>query len=358
MTIETNPTSPAFRDAARFWEPARLLYNAILTTVVLLWVVLTWPHFRAALTLGSFEAFVVLGLLANLCYSAAYVAELFMQPILPIARWRLFRRVLWGLGTLFALLLENYWIADEIYPYADQPPQAILGGPAAPTAALASNMNFPAPLAVLGFLAASAGLILALASALIFWFARKPKFARIAALSVAVGAVLYFALLFGFSAASHATILAPGQEKYFCEIDCHLAYSVLDVKSQSDAASTRYVITLRTRFDQTTISPNRPRDAPLTPSPRELRLLDSAGHSYAPVSTAGTPLTTPLKPADSYTTELDFTVPKDVPKDVSRDAPKDATALRLLLRTSPGWPDHVLIGDENSLLHKKTYFAL
>ena len=211
------------------------------------------------------------------------------------------------------------------------------------SAHIASNMNFPAPLAVLGFLAACGGLFLALASALIFWFARKPKFARIVATAIGAGGIVYFALLFGFSAVSHETALARGQEKYFCEIDCHLAYSVVDVKAQPNG---QYVITLRTRFDETTTSPSRPKDATLTPSARQVQLVDSTGHEYAPVNTAGTPLLTPLKPADSYTTQLEFNLPKD------------ATGLRLLIKTAPQWPDHVVIGDENSWLHKKTYFAL
>ena len=80
---------------------------------------------------------------------------------------------------------------------------------------IASNMNFPAPLAVLGLLAAIGGLFLAVASVLIFWFARKPKFARITAIATAVCAAVYFTLLFGFSAASRETALAHGQEKYF-----------------------------------------------------------------------------------------------------------------------------------------------
>jgi hypothetical protein len=164
-----------------------------------------------------------------------------------------------------------------------------------------------------------------------------------AALTIAAGAIVYFALLFGFSAGSRETVLAHGQEKYFCEIDCHLAYSVVDVKTQPAG---RYVITLRTRFDETTTSPSRPKDATLTPSPREVRLLDSAGHEYAPVTSAGTPLLTPLKPADSYTTQLEFNLPQD------------AIGLRLLIKTAPQWPNHVVIGDENSWLHKKTYFAL
>lgn len=211
---------------------------------------------------------------------------------------------------------------------------------------IASNMNFPAPLAVLGFLAAGGGFVLALAAVFIFWFARKPKFARIAALAIGAAALVYFGLLFGFSAASRTVTLARGQEKYFCEIDCHLAYSVLDVMAQSDATSTRYLVALRTRFDEATTSPTRPKDAPLTPSPREVRLVDDSGRQYAPVATAGTPLLTPLKPADSYTTHFDFNLPKD------------ATGLKLLINTTPTWPDQFVIGDENSWLHKKTYFAM
>jgi hypothetical protein len=30
----------------------------------------------------------------------------------------------------------------------------------------------------------------------------------------------------------------------------------------------------------------------------------------------------------------------------------------LFLNTAPAWPDHLVIGDENSLLHQKTFFAL
>jgi len=212
-----------------------------------------------------------------------------------------------------------------------------------PIATFASNMNFPAPLAVLGFLAAAFGLVVGTAAALIFWFSRKPRFARAIATAVASGALLYIALLVGFSVASRTTTLARGQEKYFCEIDCHLAYSISDVQAQPDG---HYLVTLRTRFDESTTSPGRPKDAPLTPSPREVHLLDSTGREYAPDQVQGTPLMTPLKPADSYSTQLQFSIPKN------------ATGVRLLINTTPGWPDHLVIGDENSWLHKKTYLAL
>jgi len=210
-------------------------------------------------------------------------------------------------------------------------------------------MNFPAPLAVLAFLAAAAGLFLALAAAAIAWFARKPKFARACLLVLSAGATLYLGLLLGFSLASRTHVLTLAQEKYFCEIDCHLAYSVLDVKTEPAAGAIHYLVTIRTRFDETTTSPTRPRDATLTPSPRTVLLIeDSSGREYQPVAVQGTPLLTPLKPADSYTTQLAFEVPSNA----------NVKNLRLLITTTPGWPDRVVIGDENSLLHQKTYFAL
>jgi hypothetical protein len=212
-----------------------------------------------------------------------------------------------------------------------------------------SNMNFPAPLAVMAFLAASAGLFLALAAAALAWFARKPKFARTCLLILGAGVTVYAALLFTFSLASRPHILTRSQEKYFCEIDCHLAYSLLDVKTEPAAGLTHYLVTIRTRFDETTTSPTRPKDAPLNPSPRTVLLIDdSSGQKYRPVAVQGTPLETPLKPSDSYTTELAFEVPPTA----------SAKNLRLLITTTPAWPDRVVIGDENSLLHHKTYFAL
>jgi hypothetical protein len=214
------------------------------------------------------------------------------------------------------------------------------------TAHIASNMNFPAPLAVMGFLAACGGSLLTLSGALIFWFARKPKAARFCTVMMAAGAILYLALLLGFSAASRSTTIAVGNEKYFCEIDCHLAYSVADVKTQADAESKLYVVTLRTRFDETTTSASRPKDAPLTPSPREALLVDASGKRYSAIAVSGTPLLTPLKPAESYTTQISFKVPRE------------ANGVKLLLNTAPAWPDHLVVGDENSWFHKKTYLAL
>jgi len=104
-------------DAIRFWEPRRLFYNGALTVLALGWLIATWPHFRPAFTWFHLFQLSVLAVLANLCYSAAYLVDIPMQLSSFSALWKARRWGLWWFGTLFALFFEYYWIADEIYPY-------------------------------------------------------------------------------------------------------------------------------------------------------------------------------------------------------------------------------------------------
>ena len=117
----SKPPSDPFRallaDAIRFWEPRRIVYNFVLAAVVVIWLVATWPHFRVAFTLSSLLLLAVLALLANICYCAAYFVDIPMQRSSFGTVWRRRRWGLWSLGTLLAIVLANYWIVDEIYPY-------------------------------------------------------------------------------------------------------------------------------------------------------------------------------------------------------------------------------------------------
>ena len=108
---------PPLADALRFWEFRRIFYNLALAAIVVAWLVLTWPHFRPAFTLTSLLFLVIMALLANLCYCAAYLVDIPMQNSPLRVAWHRWRWALWLIGTLFALLLENYWIVDEIYPF-------------------------------------------------------------------------------------------------------------------------------------------------------------------------------------------------------------------------------------------------
>ncbi len=208
-----------------------------------------------------------------------------------------------------------------------------------------ANMNFPAPLAVMGFLGGLGGLFLAGVGSVVAWFAKQPRYLPWIGRAVAVCAAIYLGLFATFSLASKDHTLARGEEKYFCEIDCHLAYAVTDVQSTAEGDKQRYIVTLRTRFDEKTTSATRPKDAPFHPWDRRVELHDDRGRVFPLGAMSGTPMTKTLIPAEAYTTQLTF------------DAPRDATGLRLLV-TTPDPVSWFLIGDENTLGHGKTYFGL
>jgi hypothetical protein len=181
-----------------------------------------------------------------------------------------------------------------------------------------------------------------------------------AMLAIAAG---YFILLTGVSFASSEEVLPAGGWKYFCEIDCHIAYSLVGVQTtaalgpetqQVSARGHFVVVRVKTWFDEHTISAHRG-NGPLTPNGRKVILVDDAGRSFAPspegetafarLSNNSTPLTQPLRPGESYTTDFVF------------DVPKDARGLRLLI-TEDDPETRLVIGHENSLLHKKIYLGV
>ncbi|GAC1634080.1 MAG: hypothetical protein NVS9B14_09700 [Candidatus Acidiferrum sp.] len=102
--------------SAHFWEPRRIFYNLILVAVCMVWLVASWPHFRPALHWANLLPLAVLALFANLCYSAVYLVDIPLLESKLRTAWLSRRWILWLIGTLFAILLANYWIADEIYP--------------------------------------------------------------------------------------------------------------------------------------------------------------------------------------------------------------------------------------------------
>jgi hypothetical protein len=192
---------------------------------------------------------------------------------------------------------------------------------------------------------------------------RSKRYARIGG-GAALGMVTcYVLLLCGVSLASSERVLPVGAWKYFCEIDCHIGYSVSSVRTaasigpegRSAAAHGRFVIVhLKVWFDEHTISPNRG-DGPLTPNSRRVVLLDSSGHAYEEspegermlVGASGeqVSLRQALRPGQSFTKDLVF------------DGPRDRAGLRLLI-TEDDPETCLVIGHENSLLHKKIYLSL
>lgn len=226
-----------------------------------------------------------------------------------------------------------------------------------------TNVNLAAHLGALAFLGTG---LLFLGAGLIFLYSvikGELAGAKVVVSAIALVAAIYIGFLLIFSFTSSETVLARGQEKHFCELDCHLAYSILDVRkikslgdpaNQSTADGLYHIVTIQTRFDGETTSPNRG-DRQLTPNGRLATVVDAQGRRYwssesgtqalAQSEDTGTPFTEPLRPGEIYTTKLVF----DLPADISNPT---------LLLNENAWLTHFIIGHENSLLHKKTRFRL
>lgn len=218
-----------------------------------------------------------------------------------------------------------------------------------------------APIVVLLFLGTV--FVLGISLLVLFYGAarRSAFFAKVgagAAITIAAG---YFLLLAGVSLASSEQTLPPDGWKYFCEIDCHLAYSLVSAQTttalgpelqQITAHGEFVILQVKTWFDERTISAHRG-NGPLTPNRRRVLLVDETGRSYDPspegrfalarTGNNSTAMAQALHPGESYATDLVF------------DVPKTARGLRLLLIEDD--PEtRFVIGHENSLLHKKIYF--
>jgi len=220
-----------------------------------------------------------------------------------------------------------------------------------------------APVVVLLFLGTA--LIVGVSFLVLFYGAvkRSSFFASVGAGAVFTIVAGYLILLVGVSFASTEKVLPAGGWKYFCEIDCHIAYSVIGAQTaealgpemQQAAAHGKFIIVrMKTWFDERTISAHRG-NGPLTPNARKIALVDDTGRrfqlspegqaAFARLGNASTPLSAALRPGESYTTDFVFDVPREVRN------------LRLLI-TEDDVETRLVVGHENSLLHKKIYFSL
>ena len=226
-----------------------------------------------------------------------------------------------------------------------------------------TNVNLDAAIAALSLMIVC-GLTFIATVALVFSIVqRRSALAGAAVIAIVASGAIYLGLLLVFSFRSGDRVLARGEEKYFCEMDCHLAYSILQVRetkiledafNRAAAGGTFWLVTIQTRFDEKTVSPTRG-NAALNPNPRIVYVLDEHGTRYLPSSEGqlvvdrsqgpGKPMSTPIRPGETYNTTVVFDLPVDV---------KNAT---LLIQD-----DHpltgLIIGHENSPFHKKIRFQL
>src|SRR5882762_11536812 len=100
-----------------------------------------------------------------------------------------------------------------------------------------TNVNLAAPVGVLAFLGTGLLFLVAALALVGSLVARKFRLAKFVLIAMLVIAGIYLGAMLAFSLAGREKVLARGEEKHFCEIDCHLAYSVTDTRQAKTLGS-------------------------------------------------------------------------------------------------------------------------
>ena len=189
-----------------------------------------------------------------------------------------------------------------------------------------------------------------------------PTITRATQIGLLTWGAAYTALLIGTSLTSRERILHPGEVKRFCGfyLDCHMGTDVVEVRrtatlgvppNEVRAAGQFYVVTVKVASNA--------RRATLRLADPTATVVDATGRSY-PRSTLGEralanavgpaiPLNSPVGANSQFTAPIVFDLPATVrdPKLLVTDTPGIARAI-----------EGLLIGDEDSFLHKRTYHTL
>jgi hypothetical protein len=96
-------------EALKYWEPRRIAYNAVLAAVVIFYFGLQWPNSRPLLSIDSVLFLFILAVVANICYCAAYVVDVFVQLSTLRSLWLPKRWLLFALGTVFAAVITRFF---------------------------------------------------------------------------------------------------------------------------------------------------------------------------------------------------------------------------------------------------------
>lgn len=165
---------------------------------------------------------------------------------------------------------------------------------------------------------------------------------------VAVWFVFYIVMLLGFSLSSEEKLLGLNEPKEFCGFyfDCHMHTAVVDLRKtktigDKTANGEFYIVKVKVFSDA--------KQATLGFDSLKLFAIDENGKLYPRATEAENP-------------DPPFT--KEVPaggsfeKEVVFDLPSGVKSPRLDMHDGEGWIEKVLVGDEDSILHKRNYFKI
>ncbi|MEK0451688.1 MAG: hypothetical protein RL088_3956 [Verrucomicrobiota bacterium] len=108
-------------DAIRYWEPRRIAYNVVLAAIVCGYFASNLPASKATLSIDGVLTLFLLAVLANGCYCAAYVADVFAQYSAFRTTWIERRWVLFALGLAIAAIMTRFFALGFFAAQVAQP---------------------------------------------------------------------------------------------------------------------------------------------------------------------------------------------------------------------------------------------
>jgi hypothetical protein len=106
--MESTKLRESLTDAIRFWEPRRVIYNLVLSLIVVIYFMMGYPASRAALSIDFILGLFLLAVIANVAYCAAYLADIFVQGSAYRETWQRVRWTLFAIGTTFAAVITRF----------------------------------------------------------------------------------------------------------------------------------------------------------------------------------------------------------------------------------------------------------
>jgi hypothetical protein len=108
--------------AIRYWEPRRLVYNAVLAVIVLIYFGMNYPASRSILSIDFVLFLFLLAVLANVAYCAAHPVDVFVCASNYREQWLKYRWVIFTIGLLFAAVITRFFLLGMFHSGSPQAP--------------------------------------------------------------------------------------------------------------------------------------------------------------------------------------------------------------------------------------------
>ena len=105
-----------FTDAIKFWEPRRVIYNSVLSVIVIVYFAAGYPFSKSVLSVDFALGLFLLAVAANVAYCAAYVVDVFVQASGFREVWQRSRWVLFVIGTTVAAIITRFMAMGMFHP--------------------------------------------------------------------------------------------------------------------------------------------------------------------------------------------------------------------------------------------------